>query len=89
MRNKNNTQYCILWIEQDILETWGVYKISGKMGTKGKSSCYPCEDRNLAAKLLGEIEYTIRNRGYVYDDLKSEEYFALRPQTMDEVLHGA
>lgn len=86
MRNKTNSQYCILWIEQDIFDTWGVCKISGKAGTRGKHSWYPCEDRNLAAKLLGEMEYAVRNRGYVYDDVQYAEYFALRPQTVDEVL---
>lgn len=86
MRNIKSKQFYLLWMEQDLLEQWGVCKISGHVGGKGRKILQICDSKLAASQLLSDLEYTIRQRGFIYDDLESDDYFSLRPQTLNEVL---
>lgn len=85
MRHPKSNKFYLLWMEEDLFGQWGIYKIIGNDGKQGRKSISYCDSHQEASLMLSDMEYAIRQRGFIYDDLKSDEYFALRPQTIAEV----
>ena len=85
MRHVKSGRFYLLWMEQDLLGQWGIYKISGRDGNHGRRSCVYCDSHQDALLMFSDLERSILQRGFIYDDLKHTEYFALRPQTIAEV----
>lgn len=90
MRHLQSGKYLILWMEQDIFGVWCVYSISGNEGgAHSRQTFTPCDERIIASQLMGDLEYKARQRGFIYDDVKMDEYFALRPQILIDDFIGA
>lgn len=89
MTNPKTLRFYWLNIQQDLFGTWCVHKIYGGLNNhRGREIWIPFENKSEASKALTDTEYLKRQRGYIYSDIKDVEHFALRPQTIKEVLES-
>ena len=87
MINPKKQRFYWLMLQQDLLGSWCVRKIYGGLNNNHKREIwtpYPSEQEAYMA--LSEIEYIRRQRGYLYADIEDVHYFALKPQTINDVL---
>lgn len=86
MEHPNKNRFYWLIMEQDLFGTWCVKRIFGGLSNKySREIITPCQSHIEAAKLLTEIEYIRRQRGYIYGDIKNPDTFTLTPQIISEV----
>ena len=87
MTNPKTLRFYWLNLQQDLFGTWCVHKIYGGLTNhRGREVWIPFKNQADASKALADVEYLKRQRGYVYSDITDVEHFALKPQTIKEVL---
>lgn len=87
MVNIKSQRFYWMAAKQDLFNTWCVHKIYGGISNNHhRSVLVPCLDKNEAYTLLTKFEQIRLKHGYTYSGLNNPEYFALKPQTIDEVL---
>ena len=87
MTNPKTLRFYWLNLQQDLFGTWCVHKIYGGLTNhRGREVGIPSKNQADASKALADVEYLKRQRGYVYSDITDVEHFALKPQTIKEVL---
>lgn len=87
MTNQKIIHFYLLNLQQDLFGTWCVHKIYGGLTNhRGREVWLPFENKAEASKALTDTEFTIRQRGYIYSDINEVEHFALKPQTIKDVL---
>ena len=87
MINSKKQRFYWLILQQDLLGSWCVRKIYGGLTNNHRREQWvPFNNEKDAAKALTDTEYIRRQRGYIYADNEDINYFALRPQTIKEVL---
>jgi len=87
MTNPKTLRFYWLNIQQDLFGTWCMHKIYGGLTNhRGREVWLPFETKSAASKALTDAEYLKRQRGYIYSDIADVEHFALKPQTINEVL---
>ena len=86
MENPKSQRFYLLYIEQDIFNTWCLMKSFGSLlNRRGRTLPQVCSSQEQAWNELTEVEYAKRQRGYVYADLDSTKLFHLRPQNLFEI----
>ena len=86
MENPKSQRFYLLYIEQDIFNTWCLIKSFGSLlNRRGRTLPTVCSSQEQAWNELTEVEYAKRQRGYVYADLDSTKLFHLRPQNLFEI----
>ena len=89
MINPQKQRFYWLMLQQDILDVWCVRKVYGSLSNKHCRDIWiPYPSRIEASQALTEVEYVRRQRGYIYSDMYDADYFALKPQTIKDVLAG-
>lgn len=87
MTNSKTRRFYWLNLQQDLFGTWCVHKVYGGLTNKHRRDILiPCSSQTEASKTLTDVEYAKRQRGYIYADINEVEFFALKPQTVEEVL---
>ena len=87
MTNPKTLRFYWLNLQQDLFGTWCVHKIYGGLTNhRGREVWISFKNQADASKALADVEYLKRQRGYVYSDITDVEHFALKPQTIKEVL---
>lgn len=87
MTNPKTHRFYWLNLQQDLLGTWCVHKVYGGLtNNRSRDVWIPCLNQAEASKILTDAEYAKRQRGYIYSDINDVELFALKPQTVKEVL---
>ena len=85
MKNIQKNRWYLLNIMQDLFDTWLVMRSFGSLTSRRGRTIYQiCADEADAWQQLTEIEYSKRQRGYVYADFINVE-LCLRPQTVAEL----
>lgn len=89
MVNKKSGRYYWLSITQDLLGDWCLHKISGGLDkNKTRQQTQYFENKLQASQAMFDCEVTHRKRGYIYENTKSAEDFALTPQLIQDVEMG-
>jgi hypothetical protein len=87
MINPKNQRFYWLMLQQDLFGIWCICKIYGGLRNNHRRELWiPYETEHEASYALSEIEYFKRQRGYVYAEMPDTNFFALKPQTLAEVL---
>ena len=86
MKNIQKNRWYLLDITQDLFDTWLVVRSFGSLiSRRGRTIYQICDSEAEAWQQLTEIEYSKRQRGYVYADFLNVELYSLRPQTAAEL----
>jgi hypothetical protein len=86
MQNIKKNRWYLLNIAQDLFDTWLVMRSFGSLNNRrGRTIWQVCDSETDAWQQLTNIEYSKRQRGYVYADLMSSIHYNLRPQTFAEL----
>lgn len=89
MTNSKTLRFYWLNLQQDLFDNWCVHKIYGGLTNhRGREIWIPYTTKAEASLALTDAEYSKRQRGYVYSDITDVEHFALKPQTIKEVLES-
>ena len=89
MKNIQKNRWYLLDIMQDLFDTWLVMRSFGSLTSRRERTIYDvCDNEADAWQQLTEIEYSKRQRGYVYADFVNVESYSLRPQTIAELAVG-
>ena len=86
MQHIQKNRWYLLDIMQDLFDTWLVMRSFGSLTSRRGRTIYDvCDNEADAWQQLTEIEYSKRQRGYVYADFVNVELYSLRPQTIAEL----
>ena len=86
MESLAKQRYYLLFIEQDLFDTWCLIRAFGSTITKrGRTMIQICESEQQAKVELAKIEVLRRKRGYEYAAMIHEPHFYLRPQSIAEI----
>ena len=87
MINPIKKRFYWLMLQQDLFDKWCVRKIYGGLNNNHCREIWiPYDTEHEASRALTDAEYLKRQRGYVYSDIEDFRYFALKPQTLNEIL---
>lgn len=87
MENPANRRYYLLFIEQDLFDTWCLTRAFGSLvSNRGRRIIQVCTNEQHAWQEMWEVEYKKRQRGYIYAVMPNEDQFYLKPQTVAEII---
>lgn len=87
MENPEKQRYYLLFIEQDLFNTWCLVKSFGSLvSRRGRTIVEVCLDKQDASMKLFDVENKKRQRGYAYAYLPHVDRYHLRPQTIKELM---
>ncbi len=68
LRHNTNMKFYLLWVEEDLLGEWSFCKLvgSGMKSERKLSIC--CANYIEATNMLDDLEYQLRQKGFVYFD---------------------
>ena len=80
MENQATQRYYLLFIEQDLFDTWCLIRAFGSTVTKrGRTIVQICENEQQAEDELAKVEAKRHKRGYESADMLHDPHFYLRP----------
>jgi len=86
MQHIQKNHWYLLDVMQDLFDTWLVMRSFGSLTSRRGRTIYDvCDNEADAWQQLTEIEYSKRQRGYVYADFVNVELYSLCPQTIAEL----
>lgn len=68
LRHSTNMKFYLLWVEEDLLGEWSFCKLTGIDSKSGRKLSMPCDSYDEAIRMLNELEYKLRQKGYIYFD---------------------
>ncbi|MDD3266286.1 MAG: hypothetical protein PHC75_03805 [Burkholderiales bacterium] len=68
LRHNTNMKFYLLWVEEDLLGEWSFCKLTGSGRKSERKLSICCNNHIEANQMLNDLEYQLRQKGFVYFD---------------------
>lgn len=72
LRHSQTMKFYLLWIEQDLLGEWSFCKLTGNNMRADRKLSICCASHAEALHLMNDLEYKLRQKGFLYFDSPKE-----------------